>query len=186
MNKKTLFEITLKIVGLFALWTFLQSLGGILSTFSIIAMFISNGGFENIFMGFVAINMLFDSIVPGVVAFCCLFKTGRIVSILKLDAGGEDKVALNPRLVYNVIVLVAALAIFMHGCANCITYSYNRETNTSINMVNGEANNVTSLNQKETRNVNYFAFAEIIMGLMILLKSTELTNWLLQRYEDNF
>jgi hypothetical protein len=95
MTRKTLFEIALKIVGLLALWNFLLSLGGIITVFSIFTMFLSNGGLQNSFMGFIALNMLFTILIPGIIAFCCLFKTQKIMSILKLDTGGADEMNLS-------------------------------------------------------------------------------------------
>lgn len=196
MNTKTLFEIALKIVGLLALWNFLQSLGGIGIAFGIFKMFASGGGLQNQFMGYIAFNMVFTVIIPAIIAFFCLFRTQRLISILKLDEGASDKIALDHRVVYNVLVLVTAVFIFMHGCANCITYSYNRNTNTETNFSYNQdpksENNVnnklvkdtTSVNQNEIKNVNYFAFAEIIIAIMLFLKSAEIASWLFRRYND--
>ena len=186
MNRKTLFEIALKIIGLLALWNFLQSVGGIVIAFGIFKMFTSGAGLQNQFMGFIAINLIATMIIPGVIAFFCLFRTQRLSSILKLNAGAEDKVNLDPRIVYNLFVLAISVVIFMHGCANCMIFSYNRDTKTETNFNNNVVNDTSSITQKETKNVNYLAFAEIIMGIMIFLKSAEISHWLYQRYNDNF
>jgi hypothetical protein len=198
MKRKTLFEIALKITGLLALWNFLQSVGGIGIAFGILNMFASGAGIQNQFMGFIAINTIASVIIPGLIAFFCLFRTQRISSILKLEAGAEEKVDLNPRVVYNLFVLAIAVVIFMDGCAKCMIFSYNRDTKTETNISynqdpasNNDINdNVTrdtsSVTQKETKNVNYLAFAEIIMGIIIFLKSAEISHWLYRRYNDGF
>ena len=186
MNRKTLFEIALKIIGLLALWNFLQSVGGIVIAFGIFKMFTSGAGLQNQFMGFIAINLIATMIIPGVIAFFCLFRTQRLSSILKLNAGAEDKVNLDPRIVYNLFVLAISVVIFMHGCANYMIFSYNRDTKTETNFNNNVVNDTSSITQKETKNVNYLAFAEIIMGIMIFLKSAEISHWLYRRYNDNF
>ena len=186
MNRKTLFEIALKIIGLLALWNFLQSVGGIVIAFGIFKMFTSGAGLQNQFMGFIAINMIATMIIPGVIAFFCLFRTQRLSSILKLNAGAEDKVNLDPRIVYNLFVLAISVVIFMHGCANCMIFSYNRDTKTETNFSDNVVKDTSSITQKETKNVNYLAFAEIIMGIMIFLKSAEISHWLCRRYNDNF
>jgi hypothetical protein len=185
MTRKTLFEIALKIVGLLALWNFLLSLGGIITVFSIFTMFLSNGGLQNSFMGFIALNMLFTILIPGIIAFCCLFKTQKIMSILKLDIGGADEINFKPRMVYMILILVSGVALFMHGCANSLVYGYNRETKTESSISDGAVKNGTIVSQKETKNVNYLAFAEVIIGIMLFLKSAEITDWLLQRYGDD-
>jgi hypothetical protein len=198
MNRKTLFEISLKVIGLLALWNFLQTVGGVGIAFGILKMFANGGGLQNQFMGFIAINTIITVIIPGVIAFFCLFRTQRLSSMLKLDAGAEDKVDLNPRIVYNLFVLGISVVIFMHGCANCMIFSYNRdtktETNFSYNQDPTRKNNIdnnlvrdtSSVTQKETKNVNYLAFAEIIMGIMIFLKSAEISHWLYRRYNDDY
>jgi hypothetical protein len=198
MNRKTLFEIAIKIIGLLALWNFLQSVGGIGIAFGILKMFASGAGLQNQFMSFIAINTIATVIIPGVIAFFCLFRTQRLNSILKLDAGAEEKVTLDPRIVYNLLVLGIAAVIFMHGCANCLIFSYNRDTKTETNIsynqdptssskVNDNVvRDTSSVTQKETKNVNYLAFAEIIMGIMIFLKSAEISHWLYRRYNDDF
>ena len=186
MNRKTLFEIALKIIGLLALWNFLQSVGGIGIAFGILKMFTSGAGLQNQFMGFIAINMIATMIIPGVIAFFCLFRTQRLSSILKLNAGAEDKVNLDPRIVYNLFVLAISVVIFMHGCANCMIFSYNRDTKTETNFSDNVVKDTSSITQKETKNVNYLAFAEIIMGIMIFLRSAEISHWLYRRYNDNF
>jgi hypothetical protein len=198
MNRKTLFEIALKIIGLLALWNFLQSVGGIGIAFGIINMFASGEGLQNQFMGFIAINTIATVIIPGIIAFFCLFRTQRLSAILKLDAGAEDKVDLDPKIVYNLFVIGIAVVIFMHGCANCMIFSYNRdtktETNVSYNQDITSNNNIndnvvkdtSTVTKKETKNLNYLAFAEIIIGVMVFLKSAEISNWLYLRYRDDF
>ena len=198
MNRKTLFEIALKIIGLLALWNFLQSVGGIGIAFGIINMFASGEGLQNQFMGFIAINTIATVVIPGVIAFFCLFRTQRLSSILKLDAGAEDKVDLDPKIVYNLFIIGIAVVIFMHGCANCMTFSYNRDTKTETNVSynqdptrNNNINdnvvkNTSTVTKKETKNLNYLAFAEIIIGVMVFLKSAEISHWLYWRYNDDF
>jgi hypothetical protein len=198
MNRKTLFEIALKIIGLLALWNFLQSVGGIGIAFGIINMFASGEGLQNQFMGFIAINTVATVVIPGIIAFFCLFRTQRLSAILKLDAGAEDKVDLDPKIVYNLFVIGIAVVIFMHGCANCMIFSYNRDTKTETNVSynqdptrNNNINdnvvkNTSTVTKKETKNLNYLAFAEIIIGIMIFLKSAEISHWLYRRYYDDF
>lgn len=198
MNRKTLFEISLKIIGLLALWNFLQSVGGVGIAFGILKMFANGAGLQNQFMGFIAINTIATVMIPGVIAFFCLFRTQRLSSILRLNAGAEDKVDLDPRIVYNLFVLAISVVIFMHGCANCMIFSYNRdtktETNFSYNQDPASTNNIdnnlvrdtSSVTQKETKNVNYLAFAEIVLGIMIFLKSAEISHWLYRRYNDDY
>jgi hypothetical protein len=198
MNRKTLFEIALKIIGLLALWNFLQSVGGIGIAFGIINMFANGEGLQNQFMGFIAINTIATVIIPGIIAFFCLFRTQRLSAILKLDAGAEGKVDLDPKIVHNLFVIGIAVVIFMHGCANCMIFSYNRdtktETNVSYNQDITSNNNIndnvvkdtSTVTKKETKNLNYLAFAEIIIGVMVFLKSAEISNWLYRRYRDDF
>jgi hypothetical protein len=182
MNRKTLFEIALKIVGLLALWNFLQSLGGIAGVFGILKMFASGGGLQNEFMGFIAINMLGTMVIPGIIAFYCLYRTERVIYMFKLDVSGSERLSLNPRVVYHMFILASALVIFMHGCANFMVVSYNRDIRTESNMNNGVVNNASFVNEKETSTVNYLAFAEIAIGILVLVKSAEITEWLFRRY----
>jgi len=182
MNKKTLFEIILKIVGLVALWNFLQSLGGIAVAFGILKMFANGAGGQNDFMGFIAINMLATIVIPGLIAFYCLYRTNTMLYLLRLDVNGTDSLNLNPKVVYHIFVLASALIIFMHGCANFMIVNYNRDFHTESNIVNGVINNAPSVNEKETNNVNYLAFAEIIIGILLLLKSADMSSWLFRRY----
>jgi hypothetical protein len=198
MNRKTLFEISLKVIGLLALWNFLQTVGGVGIAFGILKMFANGAGLQNQFMGFIAINTIASVMIPGVIAFFCLFRTQRLSSMLKLDAGAEDNVDLNPRIVYNLFVLGISVVIFMHGCANCMIFSYNRDTKTETNFSynqdptsnnnidNNLVRDTSSVTQKETQNINYLAFAEIIMGIMIFLKSAEISHWLYRRYNDDY
>jgi hypothetical protein len=84
-----------------------------------------------------------------------------------------------------ILILVSGVALFMHGCANSLVYGYNRETKTESSISDGAVKNGTIVSQKETKNVNYLAFAEVIIGIMLFLKSAEITDWLLQRYGDD-
>lgn len=184
MKKKTLLEIVVKIIGLIAAWNFVTSLGTIVSVFGMFAMFM-NGGIQNSFLYFVSFNALLTFLIPGIIAFFCLFKTGGILSFLKFDDGEVLDINLEPYLLFHILVLVFAFCVFINGCNHFMVYNYNTDTHNEIASFpssSGQFQNKTSVNNTESKTVNYLALIEIVIGVFVFLKAPQVSDWLGDRY----
>jgi hypothetical protein len=188
MKKKTLLEIVIKIIGLFAAWTFITSLGMVFSVFGIFSMF-TNGGVQSSFMLYVSLNMLLTFVIPGIIAYFALFKTGVLLKFLNHGDDETLDVRLDPYLIFYLLVLVFAFSLFINGCNYFMTYNYNTETNnqmTSLPGAEGQFQNNTSVRNTETKNVNYFALIEIIIAVFVFIKAVDVSNWLGARFGSSY
>jgi hypothetical protein len=184
MKKKTLPEIAVKIIGLIAAWNFVTSMGTILSVLGMFAMFM-NGGVQNSFMYFVSINALLTFLIPGAIAFLCLFKTEGMLRFLKLDDEETVDIKLDSYLLFHVLVLVSAVCVFINGCNHFMVYNYNTDTHNEIAAFptsSGQFQNKTSVNNTESKNVNYLALIEIVIGVFVFLKAPQISDLLGDRY----
>jgi hypothetical protein len=149
-------------------------------------MFLTNGGVQNSFMGFVGLNIILSMVVPAVISYFCLYRTQNLLSFFKLN--DEEIISINPNeeARYHILVLVFAVVIFINGLNNFMVYNYNTETKNEFVSVPGVLNpameNRTSTFRTETKKVNYLALAEIIVGIFSFLKAGELTNWMVVRH----
>jgi hypothetical protein len=184
MKTKTLFEIAVKIIGLIALWKFIQSFSGIVTGLGVLTMLKQAGGMQNPFMIIICLSNILNVFVIGATAYFCLLKTNKVLTTFSIT--GDETVAVNTdkKIVYHVVIIFLSGLMIINGAGECLSYDYSTNTNTVANIQNNQVNNQSSTTQNETKKVNYFAFIELLGGFILLVRSPKVTLWLIDRFEE--
>jgi hypothetical protein len=173
MKTKDVFSITLKIIGLIAFWKAIQTFGTMTSGIGLFSSIFSNKDhFNSSFMITIGLTMILNFLLPLIIAILFLFKTEKVLSVIKIKE--QENLVLNIKklVLYHMIIIVFGFMTIIHGTGNFIMFSYKKNTETEYitkNQLEQEKVIVTNSTKKD---VNYFALIEIILGIFILSNAT--------------
>ncbi|HTO16347.1 MAG TPA: hypothetical protein VLZ83_11280 [Edaphocola sp.] len=192
MKTKDLISIALKIIGLIAFWKAIQTFGAMINGIGIFSsLFMNNDQMNSSFMIAIGLAMILNFILPLIVAILFLFRTEKVLSIIKIKVQDDIVLNLNKLILYHVIIIVFGFITIIHGAGNFVEYNYQTDTKTEYTTKNVSTNNQSpsNTNQKKiivtnttSKNINYFALIEIILGIILLTKATEIA----KKVERNF
>ncbi|GAB3925223.1 hypothetical protein [Mucilaginibacter myungsuensis] len=182
MKVKTLFTIGLKAAGIVALWKFLFSLSGLVMSLGILSSvgFGMQGSGMILSMG---LSMLLSTGLTGAIAFACLLATDSIFRMLNIDGEEVINFGADKAMMFNIVVIVAAIALIVNGATDALFFDYNINTNNQTNIDNGISHATTNVINNQSRRVNYFAFLELILGVMAIIRVSAVSAWLQSRFE---
>lgn len=184
MKVNTLFTIVIKIAGLVALWKFLMSLSGIVMALGLFSS-VGNGFQGSGFMASIALSMLLTTGVTGALAFISLFCTDAIIRLLNIDGEQTIDVGENKAMIFKALVIIGAILLIVNGATDALSYDYKTDTNNNTNITNGVVQNNTNVTNSQTKRVNYFAFLELVLGALALLRGAAVSSWLMYRFKDD-
>ncbi len=181
MNSKQIISIALKIVGIIAFWTAVKTFPGLISAFGIFSSMLSMNNFMHgggAFMFFIAISAILNFVLPLAVAYVFILKTEILLPYFGLNNEDEFNLNLGKIVIYKLVIIVFAFIAILNGANNFLTYNYNTNTNTEYITNNTNLNQPAAIanqqkvttTQSKAKNVNYFALAEIIIGIILLSK----------------
>lgn len=184
MKIKNLLRIVLKLLGLIALWHAIKAFPTIVTGVGIITSSVSNT-----FMFFIAFAMLLNFVVPLVVALLFLFKTEGLLSVLKLDEIKDAELKTDRSLLMFALVIFLGVFVLIHGTGNFINTSYNSSTNTHYTTNNSQSgakktSEKITENKSSSTTVNYFSLVEIVLGGLVLVKSSRMASFLEAKLDD--
>ncbi|MFA9390339.1 MAG: hypothetical protein ACERKD_11045 [Prolixibacteraceae bacterium] len=179
MKTKELFFLTLKIIGIIALWKAIQTFPAVIGGIGLFSSFFWHT--SQLFLLTVAISILFTFVLPLITGLILLFKTEKVVSVLQLYGNSQIDVPIKKMDFYRLIIISFGVLIILHGAVNFLVYDYKTDTKTEYNTTNTTTNQQipqTSKNEKliitktTNKKFNYFALIELIFGIVLLSKTT--------------
>ena len=181
MKLISLLQIVLKVVGIIALWKFI---GAFSSLIFCVGLFSSS---LNSFTTLMVSSTVLNSVLIGTFAYLCLFKTNKLLSLLQINAEEIIDVKAEKKVVYHILILCAGVLIVMNGLTNFLSFDYKTEEKTEITSPNNSAHafenrQQLTLLESKTKHLNFFAFIEIIIGMIFLTKADVITEWILAKY----
>lgn len=189
MKAKDLLSIILKIIGLIAFWKCIQAFGemimviGGLIVISVFSMYSATDlQITYAYLSVVGLAMILNFVLPLLVGIIFVFKTEKVLSIIKVNELSNIDLNINKRILYHVLIIAFGLIFIIHGSGNFIDIKYKVDTKTEyfsdqtafINIDKTNQEKVTVQHSKNT-NVNYFALIEIIIGIIFLAKATNIS-----------
>ena len=160
MTIRTLFTVILKVLGIFFIKNFLETIPQLLSLLNFLNDF---GGQQKLLIGLSEISLML--LILGLVSYCLIFKTELIIDTLQLDKGfGEEVIPLN---IHRTTIL--SIAIIIMGGLLIINELGNfcRQLFLYYQEVKLVKQNYLSKNP----NISYsiISFIKIILGLLLMI-----------------
>lgn len=185
MKTKDLFWITLKIIGLIAIWKSVEAFGVIIIGIGVISSLFSNNEHEsNYYLLTIGLSLVLNFILPLIVAIIFIYKTDKVLSMIKLDEQSNIDLNINKQVLYHVIIIIFGFTFIIYGAGNFINYSHKTDTKTEYISNDTTASNqtpnitnekITSVTVSKVNQVNYFALIEIIIGIILLFRAIEIS-----------
>ncbi len=194
MKPKQIISLTLKIIGIIAFWTAVKASPALLNIVGVISSYLSMSsqvGAGGLFLLTIVLSMVSSIAVPLVVAYFFILKTNKILPLLGLEDKSVGELNIGEQAIYRLVIIVFAFLVILNGANNFISYTYNTNTNTEY-VTNNNFNQSQGLNNEQrvtvtktnSKHVNYFALAEIILGVILLVKVKKYAQKLEQTCSD--
>lgn len=194
MKTKDVLSITLKIIGLIAFWKAIQTFGAVISGIGIFSsLFANNDQMNSSFMIAIGLALILNFLLPLLVAILFLFRTEKVLSIIKNKEHDNVDLNLNKLVLYHMIIIVFGFLTIIHGAGNFIEFNYKTDTKTEYTTNNvshdNQSPNITSqekvsVTNSKSKNINYFALVEIIFGIILLIKATQIAKQLERNFDS--
>ena len=193
MKAKDLFSITLKIIGLIAFWKSIQAFGEVIIGIGVFSV-LSTNDLQEIYtyMLTIGLAMILNFVLPLLVGIIFVFKTKKVLSIIRIDELNNIDLNVSKRLFYHVLIIAFGLIFIIHGSGNFIDFEYKTDTKTEYFTDETTFTNKTTLDKTNQEKVtvthskntiiNYFALVEIIIGIILLVKATDIS----KRFQENW
>lgn len=146
MKTKNIYEIALKIGGIVAAWKVIESLilfGIMIVTFSSMPTF----GAMNLF-GISPINNMSIYLIfaYALFAFLLLFRTEKIMELLKLNNPDDAKLHIERKVFYHILILACGFTLFFYSANHIVTKTYSSSENTTTNYTEHPTSKTTHIN----------------------------------------
>lgn len=138
----------------------------------------------------IGLAMVMNFLLPLMVAIIFLFRTEKVLSIIKIKEQDQINLNIDKQVLYHMIIIVFGFVVLLHGTGNFIEVNYKTDTKMEYNTNNVSYGNQTPVAKQEmiyvtnskSKNVNYFALIEIFLGIILLTKATAIS----KKIENNF
>ena len=199
MKKKDIYEITIKIIGIIATYKFIESLIATVIVYITFHSISTNMKFD--FMGISQTNYsilyLLSIVFYGLFSFLFLFKTDKILSLLRLNDFSEFTLQIEKKTIYHIVVLT--IGFFM------LTYSGNQLMSNTFATKNPTSTEQTSFSLSPTGEkietggiqtsekgptttksitVNYINILLFLISILIIIKSEKLSTILMPKVKE--
>jgi len=190
MKTRELYSIVLKIIGLISLWHLVTIFFGILlSGVGSFNMLFSAGSLAPVgFLLTSLIVMILELALMLIISIYCLFRTETLLKVLKLNDDSTLEILSERKVLYHLVVLSFGVFLFADGLNSFYTINIKTDTISDMSKAMYTVKNTLSIVQvTESRNysLNFFAFIELVIGLILLIKSRAVTKWILCRVDSN-
>ncbi len=194
MKPKQIISLTLKIIGIIAFWTAVKASPALMSVVGVISSYMGvspKAGAGGLFMFIVVLSLVASVVIPLVVAYLFILKTDKILLLFGLEDESVGGLNIGEKAIYRLVIIVFAFLVILNGANNFISYTYNTNTNTeyvtnnNFNQSQGGNNEQrVTVTKTNSKHVNYFALAEIILGVILLVKVKKYAQKLEQTCSD--
>lgn len=190
MKIKNLFSLAIKIMGLVALWKAIVSFGLLITGIGVLFT-VNNLAFGS-FMFVIALSMILSFFMPLCIAYFFILKTDKVVSKIKIDEESKIDLNLKKGVIYHIIVLSFGIMFIIYGSSSFLSFDYKTDTKTTHiqnkkydedkKEHNVDGSDTVSTTYSKNKKVNYFALIEIIMGIVLLTRASDIS----RKIERNF
>ena len=186
MKTRELYSVVFKIIGLIATWQFVTMFFTLtLSGFGVLTMLFSPGA--QLVVGYLIATvfvLLLQTGIPLVIAIYCLFHTDKLLRVFKLEDDSTLELVSERKVLYHLVVLSFGVYLFADGASEFLSVDYKTDTSSQLMPAINEwkdPSNAVRLTESKTQHVNFLAFIELLIGVVVLLKSTKIAGWVMNR-----
>ena len=200
MKKKDIYEVTIKILGIIAIYKLIETLIACITNFIIFIAISTNTKFDlaGIFQTNYYIVYIISIMLYGLFGFLFLFRTDKILRLLKLTDSSEFTLQIEKKTIYHIAVLMIGIFMFAYSCDKLASFTYSEkspanteQTTFTQNPSTGEKIGSTGVRTTEmgpttTRNttVNYTNIFLFILSIIIIIKSEKFSNILIPKEKE--
>ena len=169
MTIRTLFTIILKILGIFFIKNFLETLPQLLSLLNFMNDFAGN---QKLIIGLSEFSLML--LILGLISYLLLFKTDLIIDKLKLDKGfGEEFIQLN---IHRTTIL--SIAILIMGGLLIINELGNFCRQLFLYYQEVKLNKQNYLSKNPNISYSIISFVKIILGLLLIIYQKQIVHFI--------
>lgn len=186
MKTRELYSVVFKIIGLIATWQFVTMFFTLtLSGFGVLTMLFSPSA--QLVVGYLIATvfvLLLQTGIPLVIAIYCLFHTDKLLRVFKLEDDSTLDLVSERKVLYHLVVLSFGVYLFADGASEFLSVDYKTDTSSQLMpAINAwkDPSNAVRLTESKTQHVNFVAFIELLIGVVVLLKSTKIAGWVMNR-----
>ena len=200
MKKKDIYEVTIKILGIIAIYKLIETLIACITNFIIFIAISTNTKFDlaGIFQTNYYIVYIISIMLYGLFGFLFLFSTDKILRLLKLTDSSEFTLQIEKKTIYHIAVLMIGIFMFAYSCDKLASFTYSEkspanteQTTFTQNPSTGEKIGSTGVRTTEmgpttTRNttVNYTNIFVFILSILIIIKSEKFSDILIPKEKE--
>ena len=200
MKKKDIYEVTIKILGIIAIYKLIETLIACITNFIIFIAISTNTKFDlaGIFQTNYYIVYIISIMLYGLFGFLFLFRTDKILRLLKLTDSSEFTLQIEKKTIYHIAVLMIGIFMFAYSCDKLASFTYSEkspanteQTAFTQNPSTGEKIGSTGVRTTEmgpttTTNttVNYTNIFVFILSILIIIKSEKFSNILIPKEKE--
>jgi len=200
MKKKDIYEVTIKILGIIAIYKLIETLIACITNFIIFIAISTNTKFDlaGIFQTNYYTVYIISIMLYGLFGFLFLFRTDKILRLLKLTDSSEFTLQIEKKTIYHIAVLMIGIFMFAYSCDKLASFTYSEkspanteQTTFTQNPSTGEKIGSTGVRTTEmgpttTRNttVNYTNIFVFILSILIIIKSEKFSNILIPKEKE--
>ena len=157
MTATSLFNIILKILGIFFLRDFIAAMPQILAIISMMINYSDGGPVSPLVAGLLYIAAY------GYIAFVLIFKTSRVIEILKLSEGMEEgtlNLNIHRSIVLNISIIVIGSLLVINAIPNLLRQLFL--------IIQNQKENYDSYMPEPDKTLMVIYIAQIVIGLLLL------------------
>jgi len=181
-------------IGLIAFWKSIQAVGTIIYGIGMFSpLFENNEQIETSFIITFGLAIILNFILPLAVAIIFLFKTEKVLSLIKTKKESQIDLPIDKPTFYYIIVITFGFMIITHGTGNFLHVNYKTNTITEHTKISSATSNQTpniinekkvSVTNSKSKNVNYFALIEILFGIILISKASDISRQIEKRLDS--
>lgn len=208
MKKKDIYEIVIKIIGIVAAWKFIESIVACSIIYISFHSLTANLKFD--FLGTISASYIsvYFVVFYGIIAFLLLFRTEKILGLLRLSSQDEVTFQMEKKIIYHIAVLMFGFFMFIYSGSVIMNTTYaktngisNPQSTAIINPTSNEANGSSSTTTTSTTTIktdststtssvttstsyNYISILLFLLSIPIVLKSKKISELFIPKEKE--
>lgn len=191
MKVYQLLKIIIRGLGIFALWKAITALTvfiGVIGVYSNIPY----TGETNSFATIALFSNFFLFIIPTVFCLLAIFKTNGVISFFGITPDETSSTNISSKLNTYLIIISIGTIFIVAGSSATLSLGYKTSFNYNASLINIEEmkdgaepimqKTQTTETDQYTTDFSFFAFMELIFGIIILAKAKNFTAYIHSRY----
>ena len=201
MKKKDIYEVAIKFFGIVAFYKLIETLIAWITNFIVFIVISSNTKFDfaGIFQTTNSILYIISIMLYGLFGFLFLFRTDKILRLLKLDDSSEFNLQIEKKTIYHIAVLMIGIFMFTYSCDKLASFTYSEkspaktvQTTVTQNPSTAEKAGTTGVCTTEmspttttSKTVNYTNILVFILSILIIIKSEKIATILIPKEKES-